>query len=676
MQHLVFYVSSLFIFSINGLIVILASTSKNLSYRELLPAPVIGTCVLSILVTVLYYWGVSPYVTTLFATMISAVLVASKLILSKGRARFGEAAARADVALRVLCLGSVICVTLLPHYLGGQQFAVFQGNRHDTLNYLSGAFGFANYSYAYLSTFDVASEPAAGIATAATMLSARPTVGLLYASLYKILSRDFIISAYEYCLIGQLNSYFAFLYLVLNVFPKHDRALHIAAVAFATGFFAQYIFDINAWSELFAVPVMLVLITDFCRGLLMLRMRDDCGGAAASQSPSDSRAKAIFMLVRIPITGAGLVYLYPEIASVAGFACGGALIYVIADDILRRRYKAAIGALGMSAILALIALLLIGGYWKGTLGFLLPQLHFAASSDVEWYRFFQAYLFGGTTEVAEKIQSSKGPAYVFYALIAMPANFLAGIFGLYFLQPRGLWTQPLSPPFLLWPPILLLWLTGVTVGIAASVRRGFNSRGSKNLLFGLIAIGGLAGFVVPIGLALKAHYWAAGKGLSMLGAFVFAAVLVPIAAGRARRSIIVLCWAVVAGHLYFGLHRSFVIAARADGGHFSYPYPTLPKETRTHVDWDISRYEADIQKCSLIKVDIGEPFLERVVENYVMEKKIRWFSPNTQFSYYGAGSQLPMMRAPDGKLEDCTIATELKPDSIGQKIILLNAKSQ
>jgi hypothetical protein len=675
MQHFVFFIGSFLIFSVNGFVVVLASTGRNLSYPELLAAPVVGTCVLSILVTGLYFWGVPPYVTTVSGTVISGAIIAGKFFLASNKPRFAVAA-RPDLAVRILCLAFVACVILLPHYLGGQQFAIFQGNRHDTVNYLSGAFGYANYSYAYLTSFDLASEPAAGLAGAAAMLNARPTVALLYASLYKTLSRDFVINAYDYCLVGQLNLYFAGLYLFLNVFPKHDRILHIAAVALATGFFAQYIFDINAWSELFAVPVMLVLITDFCRGLLMFRPHKDYGAAEPLQSLSGPRARSVFMFVRLPVTAAGLVYLYPEIASVAGLACGAALVYVIAEDSFQGRYKSAMTALGISASFALIALLLIGGYWNGTLGFFLSQLRMATSSSVEWHRFFQAYLFGGTTEVTEHIQSARGLAYLFYVFIAAPANFLAGIFGLYFLQPRGLWRQSLSLPFLLWLPILLLWLLVVLLGIAASARREFKNPDSRNALFRPIGVGGLVTLIIPVGLAWKAQYWSAGKSLSMIAPFVFLALLLPIAAGHVRRIVVALCWLVIGGHLYLGLYRSVVIAVRADGGHFSYPYPTLPKETRTHVDWDISSYEADIQRCTLIEVDIGEPFLERVVENYVMEKKIRWFSPNPQFSYYGAGSELPMMRTPDGKLEDCTIATEFKPDSIGQKIILLNAKSQ
>src|SRR5438105_13115702 len=95
-----------------------------------------------------------------------------------------------DIAVRILSFGSVLCLILLPHDLGGQQFAIFQGNRHDTFNYLSGAVGFANYTYDHLSSFDPTPEPVAGLAAASAMLGARPAVALLYASLYKLFSSD------------------------------------------------------------------------------------------------------------------------------------------------------------------------------------------------------------------------------------------------------------------------------------------------------------------------------------------------------------------------------------------------------------------------------------------------------------------------------------------------------
>jgi hypothetical protein len=684
MQHFEFFIGALLVLSVVGTPVILASTGTHLAYRDLLPAPIIGAGVLSIGATVLYRWGIPPYLTTFYATLISAVASVGYFIWFGGeyRAAGGVRCSRA-IAVRVVSCGSVIVLILLPHYLGGQQFAIFQGNRHDTVNYLSGAVGFANYSYAHLSSFDPASEPVAGLAEAAALLMARPAVAILYASLYKLFSSDFLINAYDYCLVGQLNFYFAFLYLMLNCFPRRERILHFAAVAFGVGFFAQYVLDINAWSELFAVPMMVVLLTDFCRGLLMVRPSRDGRVDQAGLPPKDPpdratvrSARLAFLFVRLPVTAAGMMYVYPEISPLAGLAGAGALACMITADIRRGDYWAAWKSLIATALVATIALVLMRGYWQGTIGFLLFQVQMTASTDVGWYRFFQAYLFGGTSEIIERLRSAGAPAYLFYLTIALPANFLAGFFGLYFLQPRTLWIKPLTPYFLLWLPILLFWLSRVTLAVIASVRIEFARwrSGSGSSLFGPIAVGGLVAFAVPVGLLLQGKYWAAGKGLSMLAPFVFAALVVPIVGGRTRRNTAVLCSIVLGVHLCFGIYRPIIVGIRADGSHFGYPYPSLGKESRNVIDWDVSRYEADIEKCTLVKVDIVEPFLERIVENYLVEKKIQWFSPNPQWSYYGVGSQLPMMRAPDGKPADCTIATESKADSIGRKIILSNAK--
>ncbi len=589
------------------------------------------------------------------------------------------------IAERCLCVVVIAVLILLPHYLGGEQFAIFQGNRHDTVNYLSGAFGFANYSYAYLSNFDVAAEPAAGLAAAANMLSARPTVALLYASFYKVFSRDFLSNAYEYCLIGQLNFYFAFLYLSLSLFPNRKRSAQIVSVAFCVGFFGQYILDINAWSELFAVPMMVVLLTDYCRALLILSESfndDGCELLQPSEKagllPADQRATLMFLFVRLPLVAAGMIYVYPEIAPVAGLGCAAALIFRIFEDVIRGRYKIVLRVLVANALFALLALILVSGYWKGTLGFLLQQLEMASEANVNWHHFFQAYLFGGGGEVAERIKSSIGLDYWFYVFLAAPANFLAGIFGLYFLQLRGVWTRPPSPLYCLWASVLLVWFGTVILGIARSAGSEFGSRDKVvgNSLLCLVAIGAFATSIIPIGLLAKGQYWAAGKGLSMINPFIFLGLILPVMVRHTHRTVLVLVSLVIAGHLLFGVTRPIIVAYRADGSHFPYPYPSLSAVYRTSVEWDISRYEKDIGKCALVRVDIHEPFLERVVENYLMEQKIPWFSPNPQKGYYGEGADLPQRDAPHGQQQDCTITTDAVSGPNSVSVIVLDPKQR
>jgi hypothetical protein len=153
MQILEFFVVTFVLLFVNGFAVIVAS-GRPASYRELLPSPVVGACALSIAVTTLYRWGIPPYVTILTLMAIS-VAVAGAYIF-RNRAAFSVTGVfTSTIAERYLCVVVIAVLLLLPHCLGGEQLAIFQGNRHDTLKYLSGAFGFANYSYSYLSNFDV-----------------------------------------------------------------------------------------------------------------------------------------------------------------------------------------------------------------------------------------------------------------------------------------------------------------------------------------------------------------------------------------------------------------------------------------------------------------------------------------------------------------------------------------
>src|SRR6266851_6948735 len=166
MQIVEFFVGTFVLLYVNGFAVVVACGGPRVSYRELLPAPVIGACVLSIAVTTLYRWGIPPYVTTLSLTAISSAIAGAHFFRNRGTFSVTGVFTSVNVE-RCLWVVAIAVLILLPHYLGGEQFVIFQGNRHDAINYLSGAFGFANYPYAYLSNFDAAAEPAAGVAEAA-----------------------------------------------------------------------------------------------------------------------------------------------------------------------------------------------------------------------------------------------------------------------------------------------------------------------------------------------------------------------------------------------------------------------------------------------------------------------------------------------------------------------------
>jgi hypothetical protein len=75
------------------------------------------------------------------------------------------------------------------------------------------------------------------------------------------------------------------------------------------------------------------------------------------------------------------------------------------------------------------------------------------------------------------------------------------------------------------------------------------------------------------------------------------------------------------------------------------------------LNWDIARYGKAIETCKLVRINVDNPFLDRVVENYLVERKINWYSLNARNSYYGQGADLGFKKAPEGQSEDCTISS-------------------
>jgi hypothetical protein len=633
MHPILFLATAVLIFLINGLPIVLL-TAPQPKYRDILPAPVIGASLLSILVTVLFTWNVAPYVTTLASTALTGTLSVILIVRQWHLSRIGISWHRGRT-FRVASFLIVAFLLVLPHLVGGQQFALFQANRYDSLNYLSAALGYAMRSYSQLMAFDPHAEPVAAFAMAAEMLAQRPTVALLYASVYPMFSYDVFGNAYDFCLAAEFALYCGFLYLLLHLFPKRETAAHIISATLVVGFFGQYLLDINAWSALFAIPIMVVMVTDFCIGL------------QPDENDDGSRGRNLLLFLRMPILAAGMTYMYPEITSIAAMACAGALLAAL----LTRRAEARtvqFALLRQNIVFAAVTMAMVGLYWTPTVGFLLQQAKLATSNVVDWHLFFQAYLLGGPDNGVP----ASGYGYLADVLLVTPANFLAGFFGVYFVQPG----PKLDTAHLIWSAGMVAAFAVLLLAIIAAARRELKGRSTDQRpgLFATILSAIMSTSLVPLALLLKGQYWAAGKGLSMLSPFLFLLIALPLLAGGRKRLGATLAWTIVAGHVIFGLLRPIAIATHSDRHNYAYPYPFAAKDS---VNWDVSSYRKVLQNCGLVKIDVDNPFLDRVVENYLVERNIKWYSLNPRNAYYGQGADLGLKKAPEGQSEDCTISS-------------------
>ena len=640
MHPILFLIATVLIFFINGLPIVLA-TSPEFSYRNILPTPIIGAALLSIFVTVCFSWNVAPSVTTLFSTaltgFLSIILMARQprslagIILAFGR----------NKRVRLISCLFVALLLVSPHMVGGEQFALFQANRFDSLNYLSAAVGFSVRSYSALRAFDIRAEPVATLGMAAEMLSQRPTAALLYASIYRLFSTDVFVNAYDYCLAAELNLYFALLYLLLGLFPSREKIAHVVSAAFIVGFFGQYLIDINAWSSLFAISMLVVLLTDYCIGI------------RAVKTPTPQPDKLLFLLLRMPVLAAGMIYMYPEITPVAATACSGALL----ARMMARRGETGADYLELfrqNLVFGLATLAILGFYWAPTVGFFFQQAEIATSNVVDWQLFFQAYLLDGS----EKLITATDLPHLASAAIVISANFLAGLFGLYFIQPG----TKLDNIHLIWSAGLIIIFGVVVFGIIRAARRrldqGVGHPGPT--LFAMFLSGALLTFAIPIALLLKGQYWAAGKGLAIISPFVFVLIALPLLGRKRQPLAVALTWAIVAGHLMFGLFRPIAVAAHSDRHGYAYPYPDAPKDD---LNWNIDRYRQQIKSCKLVRLDVDNPFLDRVAEIFLVENNVDFFSLNPRNAYYGQGADLGLKQAPDGAKADCTISSHIGTSS-------------
>lgn len=286
----------------------------------------------------------------------------------------------------------------------------------------------------------------------------------------------------------------------------------------------------------------------------------------------------------------------------------------------------------------------------------------ASSTAIDWHLFYQAYLLGGPDNAIP----ATGYARFADVLLVIPANFLAGFFGLYFVQP-GL---RLDTAHLVWSAGLITAFALLVHAIIAAARRELKRRSisQRPTLFAVVLPAILLTSLVPLALLLKGQYWAAGKGLSMLSPFLFLLIVLPLLAGKRKRLGAALVWMIVAGHLMFGLYRPIAIAAHSDRHNYAYPYPSAPKDD---VNWDVDSYRKALGNCRLVKIDVDNPFLDRVVENYLVERRINWYSPKPRSGYYGQGPDVGLKSAPYGQSEDCTISSQRGSSSGGMTWVQL-----
>ena len=335
--------------------------------RRYLAAPILGNSIVSVLVILTYKYGGSP------RTAISIIGILSipglYLFLLSWKAR------KWDASDLMFMMGLVVCIfiVLLPKWLSTPAFSVFQGNHWDQINYLSIASATRHFSFAQLTNLNQSDALGYGYASFATaQLNARPTVAIVYGVFTNLFNMPTAKASYAYMGALQVLIFFATLFVLVNVLRFDGPKAVLVATAATIGFFLQYIFDINAWSELSSVSCAILGLTIVVLGLTG-HMRIPKLGPL-----SDSAGQIKFCLA-LSICLAGLLYIYPEITTVYGPAAAAAFLCAF----IRRSDRFAVCARGLAAAAALLlAVVICIPFWSGTIQYLLNNVVGGTVSEI------------------------------------------------------------------------------------------------------------------------------------------------------------------------------------------------------------------------------------------------------------------------------------------------------
>ena len=137
-----------------------------------LAAPPLGIAILSVLVVIMYAWGLR--LETAFKICIGLAVPGIVLAVRDGlRSRMNRSHGAFLVAFLIAML-----LVLMPKWLGPPEFAVFQANVADQLNYLAGAWMARHYDYPAILNMDFETRIATGFGFSLPTLG-RPAAALM-----------------------------------------------------------------------------------------------------------------------------------------------------------------------------------------------------------------------------------------------------------------------------------------------------------------------------------------------------------------------------------------------------------------------------------------------------------------------------------------------------------------
>jgi len=568
-------------------------------------APPLGLAVFAVAGTILYRDGVPPWLSMLVGAGAGLVVMGAwRLGANLPRSAVSSTSlapvAAGTVAVLVLCLS--------PAWTGGAKFRIFQANVYDQMTFWAASVTVRTHDYASIVAQQSASLPDPVVERGGWFLGNRGVISVAHAAVADLSGRGAIDSTYAFLAALQVNFFFAALFILINVFSADYRLASFVGGALAVGFFPQYVFDINSWSELSSLPLYLLMVA--LVALAFDRRRLGSPGAVAG-----------FAVIFGVLLG-GLLYLYPENLAIYGTAAAAAAVTGLVVRKSGYGRAPSLAALGLGLCLALSLTLF---FWSGTLGFLLRQYGKYGGLRPDWYHYFQGYLFGSEQNyVAVLFDAASSHAQIVNVWFSLPIESIIAGLGLYFLLPGASWPPALA---VVWKIALYCFLAALVAGVIRAITRIWKASPDGSSARMIAAC--LAGCLLPAAIALAGYYWAAGKGLSMAAPMLFLLASTPLLDNSVTGGIGQLgrgaSFLFVLAHFALGLLRP-ILVTEAVGSNL----PGLPtaaaavSQQKDALDWEEWRWAAELGKCHGVFLDLDNPVMLQLVRRAAVDLKVPW----------------------------------------------------
>lgn len=610
---------------------------------RLLAAPAFGLAMIGVGTTLGYRYGVAPWIVVGLGAVAATITLAAHCLATR---KLPQRATVAGAAVAV----AVLMLALAPRYTGGAQFAAFQGNHYDQINYLSFAATVRNFSYRELVSFTAADKKKADFyALVSENPDDRWTVSIIYAGFVDLIGLDTTDSSYAYMAALQILFFFSVVFLLAQLSTGLNWRVWLCGAAAALGFPIQYVIDINAWSEMAALPICLVALA-----CVLLRIGQDASEGGATSAVGAPR-------VRLDVAAGALLgallYLYPEIVPIYSIGFSAAALWAALGETSSGRLR----LLRSAVIVVATALVMCLPYVNGTLRFLLAQLGSATRARPDWWLYFQGYLIDAYQHGG--------------ALPLAISNSVLAAFGLYFVLPAA--GASFSTAWGLLDGAFLL----ATLGAAAACWiRTHRAAPRSHAVLCLISAIAMSATVAAI--ALSGRYWVAGKALSMIQPMLFICVSAPLWLGArpsGARPLGVRRWllqvpslALAALYLGFGVARP-IAAAAPDGIHYPRPYPSIQEAAlKQNYRWDFARYSQAIRQCKAVVLDVDNIALERYAQVFLTGFKTPWYSTHAIDPNWGSGPELGLQEPLSNP--DCVLTSKPSVSYGSAKVLSLRSE--